>query len=94
MGLNILFSNIKKGISRKVLIYGTKGLISYDGVESNQNYFEIFDKKKIIIKNKKIKTISKLLSFVEQKIKNKKYINNLKSAYMIQKIIDKLIKIV
>jgi len=94
VSLNILFSNIKKGISRKVLIYGTKGLISYDGVESNQNYFKIFDKKKIIIKNKKIKTISKLLSFVEQKIKNKKYINNLKSAYMIQKIIDKLIKIV
>ena len=94
MSLNILFSNINKGISRKVLIYGTKGFISYDGVESSQNYFKIFDKKKIINKNKKITTISKLLSFVEQKIKNKKYVNNLKSAYMIQKIIDKFIKVV
>ena len=93
VSLNILFSNIQKDISRKVLIYGTKGFISYDGVASSQNYLKIFDKKKIVIKNKKIETISKLLSFVEQKIKKKKYINNLKSAYMIQKIIDKFIKI-
>jgi predicted dehydrogenase len=86
----IFFSNSKKIKKRQLLVYGDKGIISYDGYNQKNNYI-LVNKKKIFY-NKKISTLTYLLLFFHQIILKQKYYSNLKQGMVIHKLLEKLSK--
>ena len=86
----IFFSNSKKIKKRQLIVYGDKGIISYDGYNQKNNYI-LVNKKKLFY-NKKISTLTYLLSFFQQIILKHKYYSNLKQGMVIHKLLEKLSK--
>jgi predicted dehydrogenase len=86
----IFFSNSKKIKKRQLIVYGDKGIISYDGYNQKNNYI-LVNKKKLFY-NKKISTLTYLLSFFQQIILKHEYYSNLKQGMVIHKLLEKLSK--
>ena len=86
----IFFSNTQKIKKRRLLVYGDKGIISYDGYNKNNNYV-LVNKRKLCF-NKKISTLNYLLLFFHQIILKQKYYSNLKQGIVIHKLLEKLSK--
>lgn len=86
----IFFSNSKKIKKRQLIVYGDKGIISYDGYVQKNNYILTNNKK--FFYNKQISTLNNLLSFFYQVIFTKKYYSNLKQGMIIHKLLEKISK--
>jgi len=87
---NIFFSNCKKLNGRKLLVYGKKGMISYDGYSQKNNF--ICQNKKKIFYNAKMSPLHLLLLFFYKTILSKKYYCNLKQGMAIHKLLGKISK--
>jgi predicted dehydrogenase len=86
----IFFSNSNKNKKRQLLVYGDKGIISYDGYIPKNNYILINNRK--FFYNKKISTLNYILLFFHQIIQNKKYYSNLKQGMIIHKLLKQISK--
>jgi len=86
--IRIRFSNRKKIKTRKFIIHGTKGLISYDGYNHNNNY--IFIKKKTIFPRTKKTPMQNIIKHLYHLSKNKIFYSDLNLSLKIQKILEKI----
>ncbi len=86
--IRIRYSNIRKKKIRKLKIYGSKGLICYDGYDYKKN--NIYTKEKIIIPKNKKTPMQNVLNFLDYISKNKIYYSDLNLSLKVQKILEKL----
>ena len=88
--VRINYSNKRKKKVRKIIIQGSKGLISYDGYNDKNNY--IFIKKKIMIPKRKISPMQNVINSLYLISKNSNYYSDLNLSLKIQKILEKIKK--
>lgn len=90
--VDINFNNFSQLKKREVIIYGTKGLLHYDGYNNNKNYCIINNKKKKIIK--KNRSIPIILEKLYDIITSKSYVNDMPQSISVQKNINKIKKLI
>ena len=86
--IRIKFSNRKKIKTRRIVIHGTKGLISYDGYNHNNNY--IFIKKKIIFPKTKTTPMQSMIKDLHHLSVSKIFYSDLNLSLKIQRILEEI----
>ena len=86
----ISFSNQLTKKKRRLVIYGEKGLINYDGYNDKNNF--VLTKKKIIPIKKRLSPMENVLETLYLKTKKKIFYSNLKLSLEIGKILQRLRK--
>ena len=86
----IFFNNSSKIKKRRLFVFGSKGLISYDGYNLKKNY--IMTNKKKLFFEKKITTLNYLLLTFYKVILSKKYYCNLRQGILIHNLLGKITK--
>ena len=86
----ISFSNLLIKKKRRLVIYGEKGLINYDGYNDKNNF--VLTKKKIIPMKKRLSPMENVLETFYLKTKKKNFYSNLKLSLEIGKILQRLRK--
>ncbi len=86
----VYYSNMIKKKSRRIKIFGDKGILSYDGYYYNKNYIKSLRKK--ITTKKQISPMQNLLNSFYNMIVKKKYISDLKFSFKLEKQIKEIKK--
>jgi len=86
----ISFSNLLIKKKRRLVIYGEKGLINYDGYNDKNNF--VLTKKKNYTNEKKLSPMQNVLETLYLKTKKKDFYSNLKLSLEIGKILQRLRK--
>jgi len=86
--VRIKCSNRKKIKTRKLVIYGAKGLISYDGYNHNNNY--IFIKRKIICPKTNTTPMQSMIKYLHHLSASKIFYSDLNLSLKIQGILEEI----